>query len=225
MAGRELSPCISYSEMSCICNHERVELGSRFCTYWWVSPLSASILACGAVRLAGYLPVPFGLSAAAQHIPGLASFCRLVSLVPHRQSRAERSGPEESRGEVGKRRNSLPVYILYGSWNFWNYGLPAWKKESPFSSRAGSCSIPLTSLAVRFGQRADYPVVIATANRKYPTAGKAWGFVPVFAGSFLAWVRTLCPKLGQKIQREPRPPFTLAPLYDLLTVYCTNSLW
>lgn len=65
------------------------------------------------------------LSAAAQHIPGLASFCRLLSRVPLRRSRAERPGPEESGEEVGEGRNSLPVYILYGSWNFWNYGLPA----------------------------------------------------------------------------------------------------
>lgn len=134
-------------------------------------------------------------------------------------SRAKMSAPE--------RRNGLPVYVLYGSWNFWNYGLPAWKKKkkkSPFRPGAGSCSVPLASLAVRFGQRADYPVVMATANRKCPAAGKAWGFVPVFAGSFLASVRTLCPKLGQKIQREPGPPFTLAPLYGLLALYSTKSL-
>lgn len=89
--------------------------------------------------------------------------------------------------------------------------------------------MPLTSLAVRFRQRADYPVVIATANRKWPTAGKAWGFVPVFAGSFLAWVRTLCPKLGQKIQRGAsisfharsfvRPPHCLLYQITLIAEY------
>lgn len=85
--------------------------------------------------------------------------------------------------------------------------------------------VALTPLAGSFGQRADYPVVIATANRKCPAAGKAWGFVPVYAGSFLSWARTLCPKPGQKIQREGLGLlFTLAPLCDLLAVYCPKSL-
>lgn len=80
--------------------------------------LSASILARGVVRFEGYLSVPFGLSLLQ---PGtFQAWPRSVV-----SSLASRSGPEESREEVGERRNSLPVYILYGSWNFWNYGLPA----------------------------------------------------------------------------------------------------
>ena len=57
-------------------------------------------MACGDLRFEGYLPAPNE----AQHIPGLASFCRLSSPVTLK-------GPDQ-------RRNSLPLYVLYGSWNF-----------------------------------------------------------------------------------------------------------
>lgn len=95
---------------------------------------------------------------------------------------------DPGRGKGGEREaersNNLPVCILYGSWNFWNYCLLAWKKKIPFwpqNRLKPPLRPPLPSLAVGFGQTADYPVVIATANRKCPAAGKARGFVPVFS--------------------------------------------
>lgn len=181
-------------------------------------------MACGVLGFEGLSPRPiWTLPASAQHIPGLASFCRLFSPVPRRQSRVERSGPEEG--------NNLPVCVLYGSWNFWNYCLPARrrKKKIPFCSRTGCCSTfetaAVTSLAVGFGQGTDYPVVMVTANRKCPQQVKPGALFRGLRGLFSPRRGSFVPNRARKSSAEPRPPFRLAPLCDLLTVYCAKSPW
>lgn len=71
-----------------------------------------------------------------------------------------------------------------------------------------------------------------------PAAGKAWGFVPGLAGSFLTSARELCPKPGQKIQRGASASFqagsfvwpphcllcqiTLVAEYQQMLYYCSS---
>lgn len=143
---------------------------------------------------------------------------------PAQASRVERSGPEEG--------NNLPVCVLYGSWNFWNYCLPARRrKKIPFSSRTGSCStfetaaVAVTSLAVSFGQGTDYPVVIVTANRKCPQQVKPGALFRCLRDLFSPRRGSFVPNRARKSSAEPRPPFRLAPLCDLLSVYCAKSPW
>lgn len=149
-----------------------------------MSFLSASILARGGV---GYLPVPFGLS---QPQPStFRAWPRSVaSSPPSRAGRVVLKDPGQSEGIICQ----CVFYMAAGI--FWNYCLLARRRKNkiPFSSRTGSCStfqaaavaVTVASLAVRFGQGTDYPVVIVTANRKCPQQVKPEALFRCLRGLF-----------------------------------------
>lgn len=180
-------------------------------------------MACGVVGFEGYLPVPFGLS---QPRPStFRAWPRSVaSSLPSRAGRVVLKDPGQRKGIICQ----CVFYMAVGIFGI-IASRPGGRKKIPFSCRTGSCSTfetaAVTSLAASFGQGTDYPVVIATANRKCPQQVKPGALFRCLRGLFSPRRGSFVPNRARKSSEEPGPPFRLAPLCDLLTVYCAKSPW
>lgn len=206
-------------------------------SYWWISFLSASILACGVVGFEGYLPDPFGLS---QPQPStFRAWPRSVaSSLPSRAGRVVLKDPGQRKGIICQ----CVFYMAVGI-----FGIIASRpggRKNPFKLQNGlllhfwnRCSCRhLIGCWLWAGDR--LPGCHSYSKQEMPAAGKAWGFVPGLAGSFLTSTRELCPKPGQKIQRGAsasfqagafvRPPrcflcqITLVAEYQQMLYYCPS---
>lgn len=172
----------------------------------------------------GYLPDPFGLS---QPRPStFRAWPRSVaSSLPSRAGIVVLKDPGQRKGIICQ----CAFYMAVGIFGIIASRPGGEKKKSLFCSRTGCCSTfetaSVTSLAVGFGQETFYPVVMVTANRKCPQQVKPGALFRGLRGLFSPRRGSFVPNRARKSSAEPRPPFRLAPLCDLLTVYCAKSPW
>lgn len=95
-------------------------------SYWWISFLSASILACGVLGFEGYLPVPFGLSQ-----PQPSTFRAwprsVVSSLPSRAGRVVLKDPGQRKGIICQ----CAFYMAVGIFGI-IASRPGGRKKNPF---------------------------------------------------------------------------------------------